>query len=72
MWLSRWRFRRDRIRAAEDAPNEVFSGYDVVDLSVLVSETLPAQWALNPPLQRWTNNWFVPGKNAYGTVSAPK
>ncbi|MBI3281501.1 MAG: cyclase family protein [Acidobacteria bacterium] len=41
--------------------------YDVVDLSVTVSETMPAHWAMNPPLQRWTNNWFVASKNSYGT-----
>jgi kynurenine formamidase len=48
-------------------PLEVFSGYDVVDLSVLVAENLPGHWGANPPLQRWTNNWFAPAKNAYGT-----
>jgi kynurenine formamidase len=48
-------------------PLEVFSGYDVVDLSVLVAENLPGHWGANPPLQRWTNNWFAPTKNSYGT-----
>jgi kynurenine formamidase len=43
----------------------------VVDLTVLMSETLPAHWAGMPPLQRWANNWFVEKKNEYGTVSAP-
>lgn len=43
----------------------------IVDLTVLLSETLPGQWAANPPLQRWTNNWFEPGKNSYGTISVP-
>jgi kynurenine formamidase len=42
----------------------------VVDLSVLVSETLPANWADLPRFQRWTYNWFVPLKNAYGQVTA--
>lgn len=48
-------------------PLEVFSGYDVLDLSVLVAENLPGHWGANPPLQRWTNNWFAPTKNSYGT-----
>ena len=43
----------------------------VVDLSVTVSETLPANWALQPRFQRWTYNWFEPIKNAYGQVVAP-
>ena len=52
-------------------PNVLFADHELVDLSVTVSETLPAHWASNPPLQRWTYNWFKAGKNAYGTVSAP-
>ena len=44
--------------------------YEIVDLTVTVSETMPAHWAANPPLQRWTNNWFTPAKNSYGS-SAP-
>ena len=44
--------------------------YEVVDLTVTVAENMPAQWAANPPLQRWTANWFTPGKTPYGT-SAP-
>ncbi len=43
----------------------------VVDLTVLVSETLPGHWGSNPPLQRWTNNWFEPQTNEYGTVNTP-
>jgi isatin hydrolase len=43
----------------------------IVDLSVLVAETLPAHWWGAPPLQRWTNNWFVEQKNTYGTVQLP-
>ncbi len=43
----------------------------VVDLTVLVREDLPAHWAGNPPVQRWTYNWFVEKKNDYGTVSVP-
>jgi kynurenine formamidase len=49
------------------APNVLLSDHDVVDLSVLVSETLPAHWGANPAFQRWTNNWFAPTKNAYET-----
>src|SRR5688572_20493467 len=48
-------------------PNVLFSGYDVVDLSVTVAENLPAHWGASPPLQRWTYNWFSPKKNDYGT-----
>ena len=43
----------------------------IVDLTVLLSETLPAHWGANPPLQRWTNNWFEPIRNSYGTISSP-
>jgi kynurenine formamidase len=53
------------------APNVLFTDYDVVDLSVTVSETMPAHWAANPPMQRWTYNWFAPQTNAYGTVQVP-
>lgn len=45
--------------------------HDVVDLTVLVSETMPAHWGSNPPFQRWTNNWFAAGKNTYGNVNQP-
>ena len=43
----------------------------VVDLTVLVSETLPAHWGANPPFARWTNNWFDTSKNQFGTPAAP-
>jgi len=43
----------------------------IVDLTVLLSETLPGHWGANPPLQRWTNNWFEPLRNGYGTISSP-
>ena len=33
-------------------------GGRVVDLTVLLAETLPAHWGSNPPFARWTNNWF--------------
>ncbi len=43
----------------------------VVDLTVLLSENLPAHWGSNPPFARWTNNWFDSQTNAYGSPSAP-
>jgi kynurenine formamidase len=43
----------------------------IVDLTVLISETLPAHWGANPPFARWTNNWFDVMKNQYGRPSAP-
>lgn len=52
-------------------PGVLFVDYDVVDLAVTVSETMPAHWGSNPPLQRWTYNWFAPVRNNYGTVSIP-
>ncbi len=57
--------------AAAPSPAALFSDYDVVDLSVLVSETMPAHWGANPPFQRWTYNWFAPVKNPYGVVHIP-
>jgi kynurenine formamidase len=56
--------------AAAQNPATLLRDYDVVDLSVTVSENMPAHWALNPPMQRWVSNWFTPAKNAYGTVPA--
>jgi kynurenine formamidase len=52
-------------------PNVLFAGHDIVDLTVLVSETLPGHWGSNPPMQRWTYNWFAPQKNSYGTTQVP-
>jgi kynurenine formamidase len=43
----------------------------IVDLTVLLSEHLPAHWGANPPFARWTNNWFEVPMNPYGTPSAP-
>ena len=43
----------------------------IVDLTVLLSESLPAHWGSNPPFARWTNNWFEVPTNSYGTPSAP-
>jgi kynurenine formamidase len=39
---------------------------EVVDLTVLISEQLPAHWPTHAPFQRWTFNWFKPVKGAYG------
>ncbi len=39
---------------------------DIVDLTVLVSEQLPAHWPTHAPFQRWTFNWFKPVKGPYG------
>ncbi|HXH83625.1 MAG TPA: cyclase family protein [Candidatus Tectomicrobia bacterium] len=39
---------------------------EVVDLTVLVSEQLPAHWPTHAPFQRWTFNWFKPIKGPYG------
>ncbi len=50
---------------------EVASGSRIVDLTVLVSETLPAHWGSNPPFARWTNNWFEELENEYGTPATP-
>ena len=43
----------------------------IVDLTVLVSESLPAHWGANPPFARWTNNWFEVLDNEYGTPATP-
>ncbi len=40
-------------------PQALFTGYEVVDLSVIVGERWPAHWGANPPMQRWTYNWFA-------------
>lgn len=42
----------------------------VVDLTVLLSETLPAHWGSNPPFARWTNNWFEQPTNVYGSPAS--
>ena len=47
------------------------TGSRIVDLSVTVSETLPANWAEAPRFARWTYNWFKPIRNDYGTVVSP-
>jgi len=38
---------------------------EVVDLTVLISEQLPAHWPTHAPFQRWTFNWFKPVKSPY-------
>jgi len=38
---------------------------EVVDLTVLISEQLPAHWPTHAPFQRWTFNWFKPVKGTY-------
>jgi kynurenine formamidase len=38
---------------------------EVVDLTVLISEQLPAHWPTHAPFQRWTFNWFKPVGGAY-------
>ncbi|MFQ5929297.1 MAG: cyclase family protein [Acidobacteriota bacterium] len=49
---------------------EILASSEIIDLSVTVSENLPAHWAANPPFQRWTYNWFTPIKNVYGHVTS--
>ena len=49
----------------------IAAGSQVVDLTVLVSETLPAHWGANPPFARWTSNWFEVLENQYGTPDTP-
>src|SRR4030095_3375604 len=51
------------------ALDSLLRDYEVVDLSVTVAENMPAQWAANPPLQRWTSNWFTPAQSTYGTAA---
>jgi kynurenine formamidase len=43
----------------------------LVDLTVLISETLPANSTGFPPFQRWSLNWYEEKRNDYGSVSAP-
>ncbi len=52
--------------AATVAPAALFSGYDVVDLSVTVAENMPAHWGTSPAFQRWTYNWFEQQKDHHG------
>lgn len=39
---------------------------EVIDLTVLISEQLPAHWPTHAPFQRWTFNWFKPIGGPYG------
>ena len=49
----------------------IAEGSKIVDLTVLVSESLPAHWGANPPFARWTNNWFEVIENEFGTPFTP-
>lgn len=42
-----------------------FREAEVVDLTVLISEQLPAHWPTHAPFQRWTFNWYKPVKGPY-------
>jgi kynurenine formamidase len=42
------------------------SNAEVVDLTVLISEQMPAHWPTHAPFQRWTFNWFKPVPGSYG------
>ena len=55
--------------SAQTAPDP--SRSRIVDLTVTISETMPANWADLPRFQRWTYNWFAPIKNSYGQVATP-
>ena len=50
---------------AGDAIVTAMRNAEVVDLTVLISEQLPAHWPTHAPFQRWTFNWFKPVKSAY-------
>lgn len=65
--------RTDSLVAPGKGPDieAVSGGTRVVDLTVLVSESLPAHWGSNPPFARWTNNWFEVLGNEYGTPFTP-
>src|SRR5687768_2635909 len=52
-------------RGAGDAIAAAMAGGEVVDLTVLISEQLPAHWPTHAPFQRWTFNWFKPVAGAY-------
>lgn len=58
------------IPAAAQPLDNLLRDYTVVDLTVTISENLPAHWGLNPPMQRWTDNWFTASKNPNGSVTA--
>jgi isatin hydrolase len=52
-------------RGVGDAIAAAVKDAEVVDLTVLISEQLPAHWPTHAPFQRWTFNWFKPVKGAY-------
>lgn len=53
-------------RGAGEAIAAAMADGEVVDLTVLISEQLPAHWPTHAPFQRWTFNWFKPIKGQYG------
>jgi kynurenine formamidase len=50
---------------AGEALAAAFRNAEVIDLTVLISEQLPAHWPTHAPFQRWTFNWFKPVQGAY-------
>lgn len=48
-----------------DALAAAFRNAEVIDLTVLISEQLPAHWPTHLPFQRWTFNWFKPIQGPY-------
>jgi isatin hydrolase len=64
-----WMLLLPAVAAAQD-PAALLRDFEVIDLSVTVSDNMPSHWALNPPMQRWVANWFTPTKNAYGAAPA--
>ncbi len=55
-----------RAQAVGDQIASAVLNAEVVDLTVLISEQLPAHWPTHAPFQRWTFNWFKPVAGAYG------
>ena len=56
-------------KAAETVGDQIAGAMrnaEVVDLTVLISEQLPAHWPTHAPFQRWTFNWFKPVAGSYG------
>jgi kynurenine formamidase len=52
-------------QSAGDQIANAMSNAEVVDLTVLISEQLPAHWPTHAPFQRWTFNWFKPVGSSY-------
>jgi isatin hydrolase len=55
-----------RAQAVGDQMAAALRNGEVIDLTVLISEQLPAHWPTHAPFQRWTFNWFKPVGGAYG------